>query len=151
MKISQKNYTYLITACLFAFAVYGLLDNGIIKVSGTVFFLVVTAVSAALLVGYLISVPIVESRRIRQSCCQYGNMAVLGGCGAILLSLLAGLIRFPYGTGYHLAVAAVFFFLALLLSGLSAFLYHCTDCGCCMCEESTCGGEDSRPCCELGD
>ena len=81
---------------------------------------------------FMLLAAVLSKRRevLREAYCCCGNMAVLAGAAAAVLSQLLSMARCPGCSPLAwLGVAALLFFMTLLMGGIWCFLYKYAECG----------------------
>ena len=145
MKKSAK-YCCIITTIglILGFIVFYLLTTGIMTVPEfPILFAATTAIGTFALLAILISALISpRSKELKEAFCCCGNLAVIGGIGTILFSVISSLL--VSSSAYFFIIALSIFFLTLLLGGIWCFLFSYFKCGKkCVCERTcTFGDED---------
>lgn len=143
MKKSSK-YCCIVTAIglILGFVVFYLLTTELMVVPEfPILFIATTSIGILALLGILISTLIArKSKSLKEAFCCCGNLAVIGGIGTILFSVISSLL--VSSSAYFFIISLSIFFLTLLLGGIWCFLLSYFKCGKkCICEK-TCTFED---------
>lgn len=136
MKNSSFSYIVFGIALIVGFIVYSLFAADIFAVTSTFTIFITIAVIAAIFVAILLGARI----KNQDSFCNCGSLALFGGLGTILLSIILALVADPSGTVFFIAVAVLFFLFVLLLGGTGCYLYNANNCG--SCSTCSCGCRD---------
>lgn len=130
MKKTSK-YCCIVTTVglILGFVVFYFLTIGLMTVPEfPILFIVTTAIGTLALLGLLIATLIANrSKYLKDAFCCCGNLAVIGGIGTILLSVISSLLL--TSPAYFFIIALSIFFLTLLLGGIWCFLLSYFNCG----------------------
>lgn len=131
MKKGSKNCCIItIAGLIIGFIVFYLLSIGCMYVSPYSFFFISSiAVGTISLLGFLIAtLTAKKSKALKDAFCCCGNLAVIGGVGAVFVAFLTSIISYCCFIIYFIGVALTIFFLTLLLGGIWCFLSTYNNC-----------------------
>ncbi len=125
MKNSRLSYIVFGIALIVGFIVYSLFAAGVLAVTATLPIFITIAAIATVFVAVLLG----TRTKSQDSFCNCGLLALLGGLGTILLSVILALVAVPSGTIFFIAVAVLLFLFVLLIGGIACYLYNANSCG----------------------
>ena len=124
MKNSRFSYIVFGIALIVGFIVYSLFAACVLAVTSTLPIFITLAVIATVFVAVLLG----TRAKDKDIFCNCGLLALFGGFGTILLSIILALVVVPSGTIFFIAVAILFFLFVLLLGGIGCYLYNANSC-----------------------